>query len=44
MIKIDFYQNGYIVSGHANYSNNNDIVCAGVSSITIGSINWFNHD
>ena len=44
MIKINFYQNGYIVSGHANYSENNDIVCAGVSSIVIGSINWFNQE
>lgn len=41
MIKINFYQNGYIVSGHANFSSNNDVVCAGVSSIVIGSINWF---
>ncbi|GAA5414416.1 ribosomal-processing cysteine protease Prp [Ureaplasma ceti] len=42
MIKIKFYKNGLVVSGHANYApHGQDIVCAGVSAITMGAINWF---
>lgn len=42
MIKIQFYNNGLVVSGHANYAEHGtDIVCAGVSSIVLGALNWF---
>ncbi len=42
MINISFYKNGFIVSGHSNLNNiGNDIICAGVSSIIMGSLNWF---
>lgn len=42
MIKIQFYNNGLVVSGHANYAEHgSDIVCAGVSSIVLGALNWF---
>lgn len=45
MIKIDFYQNGFIVKDHANYaSHGNDLVCAGVSAIILGSLSWFKQD
>ncbi|PFM56487.1 ribosomal-processing cysteine protease Prp [Bacillus cereus] len=34
------YINGFIVDGHANYSSyGEDIVCASVSTITIGTVN-----
>lgn len=44
MIKITFYTNGFIATGHA-YSNEfgRDLVCAGVSAIIMGALNWFNH-
>lgn len=42
MIKIAFYRNGFIVNGHANYDvHGKDIVCAAVSAVAIGSLNWF---
>ncbi|WP_412032389.1 ribosomal-processing cysteine protease Prp [Malacoplasma muris] len=42
MIKIDFYSNGFIVKDHANYNKcGNDIVCAGISAIIMGSLTWF---
>lgn len=42
MILVKFYKNGFIVEGHSNYSvNGSDIVCAAVSGIVLGSINWF---
>lgn len=42
MIKIDFYLDGLKVIGHANFANDgNDIICAGVSAIILGSLNWF---
>lgn len=42
MIKINFYKNGFEVSGHANYAQHgSDIVCAGVSGIVNGALNWF---
>ncbi|MGL4950923.1 MAG: ribosomal-processing cysteine protease Prp [Mycoplasma sp.] len=45
MIKIEFYKNGLIVSGHANSApHGKDIYCAGVSAITMSSINWFKED
>lgn len=42
MINIDFYKNGFQVKNHSNYNiQNRDIVCAGVSAVVLGSINWF---
>ena len=44
-IKINKTNNKYsslIVSGHSNYDEiGKDIVCAGVSAILIGALNWF---
>ena len=42
MIKVTFYHNGFIATGHAN-SNvfGHDLVCAGVSAILMGALNWF---
>lgn len=43
MIYIDFYLDGFKVEGHAEYaSSGSDIVCAAISGICFGSINWFN--
>ena len=39
MIKINFKENLITISGHANYSDNNDIVCASVSSIMYTTVN-----
>lgn len=45
MVNVKIYNDGFIVSGHANYNKyNKDIVCAGISSIIIGSLNWFDED
>lgn len=45
MITIDFYNNGFVVKNHANYDEyGQDIVCAGISAITMGCITWFNKD
>ncbi len=44
MIKIIFYKNAFNISGHANYKEENDIVCAGISAIIEGSLNWFIKD
>lgn len=42
MININIYNNGLIVNNHANFATNgNDIVCAGISSIVMGSLSWF---
>ncbi len=42
MININFYKNGLEVSGHSLYDDiGKDIVCAGVSAIIMGSLNWF---
>ncbi|EGZ31316.1 ribosomal-processing cysteine protease Prp [Malacoplasma iowae] len=42
MINIDFYKDGFQVRNHSNYDvHNRDIVCAGVSAVVLGSINWF---
>lgn len=43
MIKVKFYQNGLTATGHA-YSDQygHDLVCAGVSAVIIGALNWFN--
>lgn len=42
MIKIKAYKNALILNGHANFSAyGTDIVCAGVSAIVIGALNWF---
>ena len=42
MIKINFYKNGLIVSGHAEFAEHGkDVVCAGVSAIVLGALNWF---
>ena len=45
MITIDFYLDGFKVSGHADYAlKGEDIVCAAISGICFGSINWFSQD
>ncbi|WP_303923175.1 ribosomal-processing cysteine protease Prp [Ureaplasma parvum] len=42
MIKINHYPNALLIKGHANYSEyGTDIVCAGVSAIVMGALNWF---
>lgn len=44
MIKIIFYPNGFTATGHANSNEyGHDLVCAGVSAIIMGSLNWFGH-
>lgn len=43
MIKVKFYQNGFTASGHAHSNKyGHDLVCAGVSAILMGALNWFN--
>ncbi|WP_391591705.1 Ribosomal-processing cysteine protease Prp family protein [[Mycoplasma] cavipharyngis] len=37
MIEIFISPSTIIVTGHANYDNNNDIVCAGVSAVVLGA-------
>lgn len=32
----------FVVEGHANYSPGNDIVCAAVSAVTVGTVNSIN--
>jgi uncharacterized protein YsxB (DUF464 family) len=47
MILVRVRDNQIKISGHANYSNGNDIVCASVSSImytTVNAIMSFNKD
>ena len=39
MIKIDYKENLITITGHANYSDGNDIVCASVSSIMYTTVN-----
>ncbi len=42
MINIVLYENALVVDGHAGYNEHGlDIVCAGVSAVTIGACNWF---
>lgn len=42
MIQIKAYKNALLLKGHANFSAyGTDIVCAGVSAIVIGALNWF---
>ena len=42
MININFYKNGFEVTGHSEYDiEGKDIICAGVSAIVMGSLNWF---
>lgn len=41
MVIVNFYINGFQAIGHALFDDyNKDIVCAGVSAIVIGGINW----
>ncbi len=45
MIKIELFQNGILIQGHAQAEDiGKDIYCAGVSAIAQGAINWFNQD
>lgn len=47
VIRINFDNNTQTLTihGHAFYQDENDIVCAGVSSIILGAANyWFDHD
>lgn len=45
MIKIDIWSNAFIVDGHADYAPyGQDIVCAAVSAIIQGSLNWFDEN
>ncbi len=42
MIKIELFQNGILIQGHAKAADiGQDIYCAGVSAISQGAINWF---
>lgn len=42
MIKIELFQNGILIQGHAQAEDiGKDIYCAGVSAISQGAINWF---
>lgn len=42
MVKVTFFKNGFDVSGHALFDEHGkDIVCASVSGIVLGSLNWF---
>ena len=42
MIKIELFQNGILIQGHAEAAEiGYDIVCAGVSAISQGAINRF---
>lgn len=44
MVKIQFKENGFSAIGHSNYNEHGkDILCAGISSILNGSINWFSN-
>ena len=43
MTTILFYKNGFIIKDHTNYDKSgSDLVCAGISAIVFGTINWFN--
>lgn len=45
MIQIDIWSNALQVSGHADSAPyGQDLVCAGVSSIVMGALNWFDDD
>lgn len=45
MIVINFYKDKLLVEGHAGYAEyGKDILCAGVSAIVCGAINWFDED
>lgn len=39
MIKVNHINNKLVISGHANFSDSNDIVCASFSSIVYTSLN-----
>lgn len=42
MIKIKVYKNAFVIEGHALFAEHGtDIVCAGVSAIAMGALNWF---
>lgn len=42
MIRVDIDNSGFIIQGHALYaSKGKDLVCAGVSAISIGVLNVF---
>lgn len=42
MVEVMFFQDGFDVSGHALYDEHSkDIVCASISGIVLGSLNWF---
>ena len=45
MIKITYSESSIKASGHANFDlKGKDIVCAGVSAIIMGAINWFKEE
>ncbi|MCF0218026.1 MAG: ribosomal-processing cysteine protease Prp [Malacoplasma sp.] len=45
MVTIAFYIDGYHIKNHANYaSKGSDIVCAAISGICFGAINWFKQE
>lgn len=42
MLKITFYAAGIKIEGHAFFNpDGEDIVCAGISAIVLGGLNWF---
>lgn len=41
MITIRYSNSSLVVVGHANFAKENDIVCAAVSGVVYGALNWF---
>lgn len=42
VLKITFYAGGIKIEGHALFNpDGEDIVCAGISAIVLGGLNWF---
>lgn len=42
MLKVTFYAGGIQIQGHAFFNpDGNDIVCAAISGIVLGGLNWF---
>lgn len=45
MTTIKFFEDALLVEGHSNYAQEGlDIICAGISAITQGSLNWFDKE
>lgn len=45
MINVKQFNNALLVEGHAHFERHGyDIVCAGVSAIVMGALNWFDQE